>query len=83
MKKSELRNLIREELSKTEIDRAERIRTMMPGYVGRKFAKVASTEDIVEMVKLRDERADIVNRYILPIQRQIEALQKRYRIRTL
>ena len=40
------------------------IRTNMPGYVGPKFAKKASDEDLLKMADLKDEKAKIYNRDI-------------------
>lgn len=57
------------------------VRTSMYGYVGKKFAKKASDSDLIAMIELKDEKSRMYNQYISPIERQIEALYKSYRIK--
>jgi len=61
--------------------KADTIRKSMPGYVGPKFAKKASDEDILAMADLKDEKADIYNRYLKGIMAKISKLQKKYSIK--
>ena len=61
---------------------ADQIRQSMSGFVGTKFAKKASDEDIMKMVGLKDKIAKIHNSEILPIQKQIDALYKQYKIKS-
>ena len=51
------------------------------GYVGPKFAKKASDEDILAMADLKDEKAKIYNRYLKDIMSKISKLQKKYNIK--
>jgi len=80
MKKSELREMIRDVLLEGDIN-PDAIRNNMPGFVGPKFAKKASDEDIIAMVKLKDEKAKIYNKYMAPVHMKIEALQKKYKVK--
>jgi hypothetical protein len=61
---------------------ADQIRQSMSGFVGPKFAKKASDEDIMKMVALKDKIAKIHNSEILPIQKQIDTLYKQYKIKS-
>jgi hypothetical protein len=71
-----------DESAVNEVDtkKADQIRKVMPGYVGPKFAKKASDEDILAMADLKDEKAKIYNRYLKDIMAKISKLQKKYRI---
>ena len=71
-----------DESAVNEVDtkKADQIRKAMPGYVGPKFAKKASDEDILAMADLKDEKAKIYNRYLKDIMGKISKLQKKYRI---
>ena len=71
-----------DESAVNEVDtkKADQIRKAMPGYVGPKFAKKASDEDILAMADLKDEKAKIYNRYLKDIMAKISKLQKKYRI---
>lgn len=60
----------------------DQIRQSMSGYVGPKFAKKASDEDIMKMVDLKNKVAKIHNSEIVPIQKQIDALYKQYKIKS-
>lgn len=66
----------------TEAVTADQIRQSMSGFVGPKFAKKASDEDIMKMVDLKDKIAKLQNTHILPIQKQIDALYKQYKIKS-
>lgn len=66
----------------TEAVTADQIRQSMSGFVGPKFAKTASDEDIMKMVDLKDKIAKHHNTHILPIQKQIDALYKQYKIKS-
>ena len=86
MKKSELTYLIKEELKLIEANTKRQmtidyVRKNAPGYVGTKFAKKASDEDILSMVDLKDEHAEIYNSKMKPIQDKIDALNKKYGIK--
>lgn len=63
-----------------EASKADTIRKSMPGYVGPKFAKKASDEDILAMADLKDEKAKIHNRYMKAIDDKIKKLQKKYKV---
>lgn len=66
----------------TEAVTADQIRQSMSGFVGPKFAKKASDEDIMKMVDLKDKIAKLQNTHISPIQKQIDALYKQYKIKS-
>ena len=68
-------------LNQIDSKRVSVIRTNMPGYVGTKFAKKASDEDILAMVDLKDQHAKIYNRYMKDINDKIQKLQKKYNIK--
>ena len=72
-----------DESAVNEVDtkKADQIRKVMPGYVGPKFAKKASDEDILAMADLKDEKAKIYNRYLKDIMAKISKLQKKYSIK--
>ena len=67
-------------VNEVDTKKADQIRKAMPGYVGPKFAKKASDEDILAMADLKDEKAKIYNRYLKDIMAKISKLQKKYRI---
>ena len=69
------------ELSDKDTKKANLLRTNMPGYIGTKFAKKASDEDILAMAKLKDQKAKIYNRYVKVVDDAITKLQKKYRIK--
>ena len=69
------------ELSDKDIKKAEHIRKSMPGFVGEKFAKKASNEDILAFADLQDKEAQIYNSKIKPIRDAKKKLYKKYRIR--
>jgi hypothetical protein len=69
------------ELSDKDIKKAEQIRKSMPGFVGEKFAKKASNEDILSFADLQDKEAQIYNSKIKPIRDAKKKLYKKYRIR--
>ena len=92
--KEQLRKIVREimrekaisemnEVSINEVDtkKANQIRKAAAGYVGPKFAKKASDEDILVMADLKDEKAKIYNRYLKDIMGKISKLQKKYNIK--
>jgi nucleoid-associated protein YgaU len=68
---------------KEEIDtkKANQIRKAASGYVGPKFAKKASDEDILAMADLKDEKASLYNRHLKDIMGKISKLQKKYNIK--
>ena len=68
------------ELSDKDIKKAEQIRKSMPGFVGPKFAKKASNEDILAFVDLQDKEAEIYNSKIKPIRDAKKKLYKKYRL---
>ncbi len=73
---------IKESKNLKEAVSADQIRQSMSGFVGPKFAKKASDEDIMKMVALKDKIAKIHNSEILPIQKQIDTLYKQYKIKS-
>ena len=92
--KEQLRKIVREimrekaisemnEVSINEVDtkKANQIRKAAAGYVGPKFAKKASDEDILLMADLKDEKASLYNRYLKDIMGKISKLQKKYNIK--
>jgi hypothetical protein len=92
--KEQLRKIVREimrekaisemnEVSINEVDtnKANQIRKAAAGYVGPKFAKKASDEDILVMADLKDEKASLYNRYLKDIMGKISKLQKKYNIK--
>ena len=72
---------VSESVNEVDTKKADTIRKSMPGYVGPKFAKKASDEDILAMADLKDEKAKIYNRYLKDIMAKISKLQKKYSIK--
>ena len=72
---------VNELVNEVDTKKADTIRKSMPGYVGPKFAKKASDEDILAMADLKDEKAKIYNRYLKDIMAKISKLQKKYSIK--
>ena len=70
-----------ESVNEVDTKKADTIRKSMPGYVGPKFAKKASDEDILAMADLKDEKAKIYNRYLKDVMGKISKLQKKYNIK--
>lgn len=70
-----------ESVNEVDTKKANLLRTNMPGYVGPKFAKKASDEDLIKMADLKDEKAKIYNRYLKDIMGKISKLQKKYNIK--
>ena len=70
-----------ESVNELDTKKADTIRKSMPGYVGPKFAKKASDEDILAMADLKDEKAKIYNRYLKDVMGKISKLQKKYNIK--
>ena len=70
-----------ESVNEVDTKKADTIRKSMPGYVGPKFAKKASDEDILAMADLKDEKAEIYNRYLKDVMGKISKLQKKYNIK--
>ena len=70
-----------ESVNEVDTKKANLLRNNMPGYVGPKFAKKASDEDLLAMADLKDEHAKIYNRYLKDINDKISKLQKKYRIK--
>ena len=70
-----------ESVNEIDTKKANLLRTNMPGYVGPKFAKKASDEDILAMADLKDQKARIYNRYVKVVDDAIAKLQKKYRIK--
>lgn len=81
--KEELKYLksLKESVNEIDTKKANLLRTNMPGYVGPKFAKKASDEDILAMSDLKDQKARIYNRYVKVVDDAIAKLQKKYRIK--
>ena len=71
----------KESVNELDTKKADTIRKSMPGYVGPKFAKKASDEDILAMADLKDEKASLYNRYLKDIMGKISKLQKKYNIK--
>ena len=65
-------------MTKTIIDK---VRNIYPGFVGVKFAKKASDEDILAMVHLKSEHAQAFNSFLFPINEKISKLNKKYGIK--
>jgi len=78
-----MKEKVTSELSINEVDtkKAEQIRKAASGYVGPKFAKKASDEDILAMADLKDEKASLYNRHLKDIMGKISKLQKKYNIK--
>lgn len=72
-----------DELSDADARKVKTIRTSMQGYVGKKFASKASDEDILKMVYLNDELANIHNAKIKPLKDQINILRKKYKLKPI
>jgi len=72
---------VNESVNEIDTKKANLLRTNMPGYVGPKFAKKASDEDLIKMADLKDEKAKIYNRYLKDIMGKISKLQKKYNIK--
>ena len=70
-----------ESVNEVDTKKANLLRNSMPGYVGPKFAKKASDEDLLAMADLKDEHARIYNRYLKDINDKISKLQKKYNIK--
>ena len=54
----------------------------MRGYVGPKFAKKATDEELLLMADLADERSDLHNKYVNPIEYKMAELRKKYKIQS-
>jgi hypothetical protein len=72
---------VNESIDAEDAKQATMIRKSAAGYVGPKFAKKASDEDILAMADLKDEKAKIYNRYLKDIMSKISKLQKKYNIK--
>jgi len=72
---------VNESINEVDTKKANQIRKAAAGYVGPKFAKKASDEDILAMADLKDEKAKIYNRYLKDIMAKISKLQKKYSIK--
>ena len=70
-----------ESINEVDTKKAEQIRKAASGYVGPKFAKKASDEDILAMADLKDEKASLYNRHLKDIMGKISKLQKKYNIK--
>ena len=70
-----------ESVNEVDTKKANQIRKAAAGYVGPKFAKKASDEDILAMADLKDEKAKIYNRYLKDIMSKISKLQSKYNIK--
>ncbi|MEE9571524.1 MAG: hypothetical protein V3W20_00580 [Candidatus Neomarinimicrobiota bacterium] len=57
-----------------------KVRKYYPGFVGNKFAKKASDEDILSMVLLKTDHAAAYNMFMLPINQKIDKLNRKYGI---
>jgi hypothetical protein len=72
---------VNESINEVDTKKANQIRKAAAGYVGPKFAKKASDEDILAMADLKDEKAKIYNRYLKDVMSKISKLQKKYNIK--
>ena len=72
-----------ESLNEVDTKKANLLRTNMPGYVGTKFAKKASDEDLLKMADLKDKKAKIHNRDIAPLLMAQDKLYKSYKIKSV
>ena len=70
-----------ESVNEVDSKKANLLRKNMPGYVGPKFAKKASDEDLLAMADLKDEKAQLYNRYLKDVMSKISKLQKKYNIK--
>ena len=70
-----------ESVNEVDTKKANILRKNMPGYVGPKFAKKASDEDLLAMADLKDEKAQLYNRYLKDVMSKISKLQKKYNIK--
>ena len=68
-------------VNEVDTKKANLLRKNMPGYVGPKFAKKASDEDLLAMADLKDEKAQLYNRYLKDVMSKISKLQKKYNIK--
>jgi len=68
-------------LTEADMKKAELIKKSMPGFVGQDFAKKASNEDILAMADLKDELAAIHNTYVLPVNKKVNDLRKKYKLK--
>jgi hypothetical protein len=75
------KGFVEESVNEIDTKKANLLRTNMPGYVGPKFAKKASDEDILAMADLKDQHARIYNRYVKVVDDAIAKLQKKYKIK--
>lgn len=62
--------------------KVEHLRESIKGYVGPEFAKKATSEDILKMSDLKDERGCIYNSKLRPVFAQIDNLNKKYGIKS-
>jgi len=70
-----------DQMSSKEVQKkANIIRESMQSLVGAEFAKKALDEDIVKMADLKDECSAIHNQYIKEVKKEIDALNKKYKI---
>jgi len=74
-------SLVKESVNEVDTKKANLLRKNMPGYVGPKFAKKASDEDLLAMADLKDEKAQLYNRYLKDVMSKISNLQKKYNIK--
>jgi|TARA_B110000467_G_C18129773_1_gene372660 hypothetical protein len=81
MKEKVISELTEESINEVDTKKAEQIRKAASGYVGPKFAKKASDEDILAMADLKDEKASLYNRHLKDIMGKISKLQKKYNIK--
>ena len=72
-----------ESVNEVDTKKANLLRTNMPGYVGTKFAKKASDDDLIKMADLKDKRATIHNRDIAPLLMAQDKLYKSYKIKSV
>ena len=70
-----------ESVNEVDTKKANLLRNNMPGYVGPKFAKKASDEDLLAMADLKDEKAQLYNKYLKDVMSKISKLQKKYNIK--
>jgi hypothetical protein len=74
---------VNESVNEVDTKKANLLRTNMPGYVGTKFAKKASDEDLIKMADLKTQKAKIHNKDIVPLLQAQDKLYKSYKIKSV
>ena len=60
----------------SEMSKAEQVRQYAPGYVGgEEIASRATDEQLEKLIELLDKKADLYNRHIAPIMKEVEKMK--------